>query len=162
MSSEISFGTDKDTPIEGLTSIVVYLGSMQVRLRVPPTHHLRQVEEDVDTLLGYLRGMAVGQSCTLPKAGSTLLKSETDFPITSYYQSLLDLQRYLEKLCLNLDKLKSCWMISLSPSLCADLFHRNKHALKNAGFLNEVKLSVNYARTVIAVLWLSKLLFVIY
>ncbi|XP_012687378.2 leptin b [Clupea harengus] len=108
MSSEISFGTDKDTPIEGLTSIVVYLGSMQVRLRVPPTHHLRQVEEDVDTLLGYLRGMAVGQSCTLPKAGSTLLKSETDFPITSYYQSLLDLQRYLEKLCLNLDKLKSC------------------------------------------------------
>ncbi|XP_076153375.1 leptin b [Alosa pseudoharengus] len=108
MSPEISFGTFEDTPIEGLTSIVGHLSSLLARLRVPPAHHLRQVEEDVDTLLGHLRGTAISQGCTLPKAGSTLLKSETDFPITSNYLSLLDLQRYLEKLCLNLDKLKPC------------------------------------------------------
>lgn len=108
MSPEISFGTYEDTPIEGLTSIMDHLGYLQERLRVPPAHQLRQVEEDVDTVLGYLRGMAVSQECTLPKAGRTPLKSEMDFPITSSYLSLMDLQRYLEKLCLNLDKLKSC------------------------------------------------------
>ncbi|XP_062374656.1 leptin b [Sardina pilchardus] len=108
MSPEISFGTYEDTPIEGLTSIVGHLGSLQVRLGVPPAHHLRQVEGDVDNLLSYLRRMAGNQGCTLPKADGSLLKSETHFPITSYYHSLLDLQRYLEKLCLNLDKLKPC------------------------------------------------------
>ncbi|KAL2102153.1 hypothetical protein ACEWY4_001321 [Coilia grayii] len=108
MSPEISFSTYEDTPIEGLTSMVSHLSSLQIRLRVPHAHHLNQVEQDVDTLLGYLRGMAMSQDCTLPQPASTLLKSEADFPITSNYLSLLDLQRYLEKLCLNLDKLKSC------------------------------------------------------
>ncbi|XP_063073915.1 leptin b [Engraulis encrasicolus] len=106
--SEITFGTYEDTPIEGLTSILAHLGSLQVRLWVPQAQHLSQVEQDVDTLRGYLCVMAVSQGCALPQSASTLLKSEADFPITSNYLILLDLQRYLEKLCLNLDKLKWC------------------------------------------------------
>ncbi|KAL7867509.1 hypothetical protein SRHO_G00088940 [Serrasalmus rhombeus] len=108
MSPEIDFGPETDTPIEGLTSILTHLGYLQMRLQVPPAHHLRQLQADLETLLNNLERMAVSQGCPLPKPGSNLHKDETAFPITSNYLCLLELQRYLEKLCLNLDKLKSC------------------------------------------------------
>ncbi|XP_066526038.1 leptin b [Hoplias malabaricus] len=108
MSPEIDFGSDTDTPIEGLTSILTHLGYLQLRLRVPPAHHLAQLQLDIESLLNNLERMAISQSCTLPKLGSNLHKDETAFPITSNYLCLLELQWYLEKLCLNLDKLKSC------------------------------------------------------
>uniref|UniRef100_A0AAY4C3S9 Leptin n=1 Tax=Denticeps clupeoides TaxID=299321 RepID=A0AAY4C3S9_9TELE len=106
MSAEISFGNSQEIPIEGLNSILTHLGALQAKLRFPPTHRLRQVEEDVDSLLGYLREMALVQGCAPPKLGRDPHKADAPFPITANYLSLLDLQMFLEKLCLNLDKLK--------------------------------------------------------
>lgn len=120
MSPEIDFGHDIDTPIEGLTSILTHLGYLQMRLRVPPAHHLRQLQTDLETLLSTLERMAVSQGCPLPNPGSNLHKDEAAFPITSNYLCLLELQWYLEKLCLNLDKLKTCWMLDHS-SECVKL-----------------------------------------
>ncbi|KAG9280637.1 leptin b [Astyanax mexicanus] len=108
MSPEIDFGPNTDTPIEGLTSVLTHLDYLQTRLQVPPATHLRQLQTDLETLLGNLERMAVSQGCPLPKPGSNVHKDDTAFPITSNYLYLLELQRYLEKLCLNLDKLKTC------------------------------------------------------
>ncbi|KAI4897835.1 hypothetical protein NFI96_027481 [Prochilodus magdalenae] len=108
MSPEIDFGPETDTPIEGLTSVLAHLGYLQMRLQVPVAHHLRQLQADLETLHNNLEEMAISQGCPLPKAGGNLHKEETAFPITSNYLCLLELQWYLEKLCLNLDKLKSC------------------------------------------------------
>ncbi|XP_072529943.1 leptin b [Salminus brasiliensis] len=108
MSPEIDFGPNNDTPIEGLSSVLTHLGYLRTRLQVPPAHHLRQLQADLETLFSNLEKMAVSQGCPLPEPGSNLQKDETAFPITSNYLYLLELQWYLEKLCLNLDKLKSC------------------------------------------------------
>ncbi|KAG1953293.1 leptin b [Pimephales promelas] len=108
MSPEIDFGPDIDTPIDGLTSIFVHLSYLRLRLRVPPAQHLQQVQVDLETLLSTLEGLAISQGCPLPNPGTPVHKDETAFPVTSNYLYLLELQRYLEKLCLNMDKLKWC------------------------------------------------------
>ncbi|XP_030645143.1 leptin b [Chanos chanos] len=108
MSPEIDFGSNFDNPVEGLSSIIDHLSFLQARLKVPPTQHLRQVQGDVDTLLGHLQRLALSRGCPQPKPESYLHKVEAVFPITSNYICLLELQRYLEKVCLNLEKLKSC------------------------------------------------------
>lgn len=108
ISPEIDFGTDIDTPIDGLTSVFVHLSYLQVRLRVPPALHLQQVQVDLETLLRTLEGLAISQGCPLPNPETPVYKDETAFPVTSNYLYLLELQRYLEKLCLNMDTLKWC------------------------------------------------------
>ncbi|XP_043092292.1 leptin b [Puntigrus tetrazona] len=108
MSPEIDFGPDIDTPIDGLTSVSVHLSYLQLRLRVPPALHLQQVQVDLETLLRTLEGLAISQGCPLPNPETPAHKDETAFPVTSNYLYLLELQRYLEKLCLNMDKLKWC------------------------------------------------------
>nr|QEN91943.1 leptin b2 [Carassius auratus] len=108
MSPEIDFGTDIDTPIDGLTSLLVHMSYLQLRLRVPPAQHLQQVHVDLEALLRTLEGLAISQGCPLPNPESPVHKDEAAFPVTSNYLYLLELQRYLEKLCLNMDKLKRC------------------------------------------------------
>uniref|UniRef100_A0A673HXG1 Leptin n=1 Tax=Sinocyclocheilus rhinocerous TaxID=307959 RepID=A0A673HXG1_9TELE len=108
MSPEIDFGPGIDTPTDGLTSVFVHLSYLQLRLRVPPAQHLQQVQVDLETLLRTLEGLAISQGCPLPNPETPVHKDETAFPITSNYLYLLELQRYLEKLCLNMDKLKWC------------------------------------------------------
>uniref|UniRef100_A0A8C1QG60 Leptin n=1 Tax=Cyprinus carpio TaxID=7962 RepID=A0A8C1QG60_CYPCA len=108
MSPEIDFGPDTDTPIDGLTSVFVHLSFLQLRLCVPPAQHLQQVQVDLETLLRTLERMALSQGCPLPNPETPEHKDEAAFPVTSNYLYLLELQRYLEKLCMNMDKLKWC------------------------------------------------------
>ncbi|XP_055047362.2 leptin b [Misgurnus anguillicaudatus] len=109
MSPEIDFhGPDIDTPIDGLTSVMVHLSYLQLRLQVPVAQYMRQVQVDLETLLGTLEGLAISQSCPLPKPETPVHKADTDFPVTSNYLYLLELQRYLDKLSRNMEKLKQC------------------------------------------------------
>ncbi|RXN17801.1 leptin B [Labeo rohita] len=108
MSPEIDIGPDIDTPVDGLTSVIVHLSYLQLRLQVPPAQHLQQVLVDLETLLRTLEGLAVSHGCPVPNPETPVYKDETAFPVTSNYLYLLELQRYLEKLCLNMDKLKWC------------------------------------------------------
>ncbi|NP_001025357.2 leptin b isoform X1 [Danio rerio] len=108
MSPEIDFGPDIDNPIDGLSSVLSYLSYLQLRLHVPPAQHLQQVQIDLETLLRTLEELAVSQGCPLPNPETPVHKEETAFPVTSNYLHLLELQRFLEKLCLNIDKLKYC------------------------------------------------------
>ncbi|XP_073695065.1 leptin b [Garra rufa] len=107
MSPEIDFGPDIDTP-NGLTSVFVHLSYLQLRPEVSPAQHLQQVQVDLETLLRTLEGLAVSRGCPLPNPEAPVYKDETAFPVTSNYLHLLELQKYLEKLCLNMDKLKWC------------------------------------------------------
>ncbi|KAI7791806.1 leptin b [Triplophysa rosa] len=109
MSPEIYFpGPDIDTPIDGLTSVIVHLRYVQIRLQVPPSQHLRQVQVDLETLLSTLEGLAISHGCPLPNHETPVHKAETAFPFTFNYLYLQELQRFLDKLCLNMEKLKRC------------------------------------------------------
>ncbi|KAA0721055.1 hypothetical protein E1301_Tti001935 [Triplophysa tibetana] len=109
MSPEIYFpGPDIDTPIDCLTSVIIHLRYLQLRLQVPPSQHLRQVQVDLETLLSTLEGQAVSQGCPLPNHETPVHKAKTAFPFTFNYLNLLELQRFLDKLCLNMDKVKRC------------------------------------------------------
>nr|AJO54280.1 leptin-b [Tanichthys albonubes] len=108
MSPEIDFGPDIDTPIDGLTSIFFHLSYLELRLRVLPEQHLKQVQVDLEALLRTLEGLAISQGCPLPNSETPVHKDQMAFPVTSNLQYLLELQRYLEKFCLNMDKLKWC------------------------------------------------------
>uniref|UniRef100_A0A4W4F0L1 Leptin n=1 Tax=Electrophorus electricus TaxID=8005 RepID=A0A4W4F0L1_ELEEL len=105
MSPDIDFDRDHDTPIQGLTSILTHLGNLQVRLKVYPAHYLRQLQLDLEVMITYLESLAVSLRCSLPKPMTILHKHDTTFPITSSYLCLLELQSYMERFCLNLDKL---------------------------------------------------------
>ncbi|XP_051547042.1 leptin b [Myxocyprinus asiaticus] len=107
MAPEIDFGFF-DTPVDGLTSVLVHLSYLQLRLQVPPAQHLQQVQVDLDTLLSTLEGLAISQGCLLSNTETPVHKAETSYPFTSNYLYLLELQSYLEKLCVNMDKLKWC------------------------------------------------------
>ncbi|XP_035379589.1 leptin b [Electrophorus electricus] len=108
MSPDIDFDRDHDTPIQGLTSILTHLGNLQVRLKVYPAHYLRQLQLDLEVMITYLESLAVSLRCSLPKPMTILHKHDTTFPITSSYLCLLELQSYMERFCLNLDKLHYC------------------------------------------------------
>uniref|UniRef100_A0A8C8GKK2 Leptin n=1 Tax=Oncorhynchus tshawytscha TaxID=74940 RepID=A0A8C8GKK2_ONCTS len=72
-------------PIEGLASIWVHLG----------------VYEDLSSMRGWVHSLSQVLGCPdLAKPGGEALKT--------VYQSLVEGQRYMEKISLNLDKLKLC------------------------------------------------------
>lgn len=109
MSPEIYFpGPDIDTPIDCLTSVIIHLRYLQIRLQVPRAQHLRQVQVDLETLLSTLEGLAISHGCPLPNQETLVHKAETAFPFTFNYLYLLELQRFLDKLCLNMENLKRC------------------------------------------------------
>nr|AWI73719.1 leptin-B [Trachinotus blochii] len=94
-------------PIEGLTSISHDLGLLDNELQSPFTDLLSQIQADVSSLEGRVRSLALSMDCTI-QAGPAGETSDNLFPETHLHLTLTKVQRYLEKLLLNKDKLKVC------------------------------------------------------
>ncbi|CAB1346160.1 unnamed protein product [Coregonus sp. 'balchen'] len=87
-----------DPPIEGLASIWVHLGDLEESLQ---DSRCGQVYEDLSSMRGWVYSLSQALGCpALVKPGGEALKT--------VYQSLVEGQRYMEKISLNLDKLKIC------------------------------------------------------
>ncbi|XP_041820269.1 leptin-B-like [Chelmon rostratus] len=93
--------------IEGLTSISHDLGLLDNELQNPLTELLSQIQADVSSLEGRVRSLAVTVDCPVRArpAGET---GNSLFPDSHLHLTLTKVQRYLDKLLLNKDKLKVC------------------------------------------------------
>lgn len=93
--------------IEGLTSIISYLGLLDNELQSPSAELLSQIQADVSSLDGRVRSLAQTVECpTQAKTRGGI--SDCLFPESCLYLTLTKVQRYLEKFLLNKDKLKVC------------------------------------------------------
>nr|XP_043876192.1 leptin b [Solea senegalensis] len=94
--------------IEGLTSITYELGRLDSELQSPFTELLSQIHADVSSLEGRVRSLAQTTRCPVSDrpAGETV--RENLFPDSHLHLTLTKVQRYLEKMLLNKDKLKVC------------------------------------------------------
>lgn len=99
--------------IEGLTSIINYLGLLDSELQSPATELLSQIQADVSSLDGRVRSLAQAMDCPIQARtrGEILNHSDSLFPESWLYLSLMKVQRYLEKFLLNKGKLKVCWEV---------------------------------------------------
>lgn len=93
--------------IEGLTSISHDLGLLDNELQNPYTELLTQIEVDVSTLEGRVRSLAQTMDCTL-QARPVKQTIDNLFPESHLHMTLTKVQRYVETLLLNKDKLKVC------------------------------------------------------
>lgn len=93
--------------IEGLTSISHDLGLLDNELQNPYTELLTQIEVDVSTLEGRVRSLAQTMDCTL-QARPVKQTIDNSFPESHLHMTLTKVQRYVETLLLNKDKLKVC------------------------------------------------------
>ncbi|XP_035534060.1 leptin b [Morone saxatilis] len=97
-----------NTPsIEGLTSITHDLGLLDNELQSPFTDLLSQIQADVSSLEGRVHSLAQTMDCSI-RARPEGETSDNLFPDSHLYLTLMKVQRYLEKLLLNKDKLKVC------------------------------------------------------
>lgn len=93
--------------IAGLTSISHGLGILDNQLQSPFTELFGQIQADVSSLEGRVRSLALTMDCPVQArpSGET---SDDLYPDSHLYLTLTKVQRYLEKLLLNRDKLKVC------------------------------------------------------
>nr|AGG81490.1 leptin B1 [Salmo trutta] len=97
VSLEMEFNP-MNPPIEGPASIWVHLGGLEESLQ---DSRRGQVYEDLSSMRGWVHSLSQALGCPdLAKPGGEALKT--------VYQSLVEGQRYTEKISLNLDKLKIC------------------------------------------------------
>ncbi|XP_069571904.1 leptin-B-like [Brachyistius frenatus] len=93
--------------IEGLTGISRDLGLLTNELQSPFTELLSQIQADVSSLEGRMRFLALTMDC-LVQARPRAETGDNVFPHSGLYLTLTKVQRYLENLLLNNDKLKVC------------------------------------------------------
>lgn len=93
--------------ILGLTSISHDLGLLDDELQSPFTELLSQIQADVSSLKGRVRSHAMTMDCPV-QARPRAETSGNLFPDSHLYLTLTKVQRYLDKLLLNKDKLKVC------------------------------------------------------
>ncbi|XP_022605367.1 leptin-B-like [Seriola dumerili] len=91
--------------IDGLISISHDLGLLDNELQ--STDLLSQIHADVSSLEGSVRSLALTMDCTI-QARPSEETGDSLFPDSHLYLTLIKVQRYLEKLLLNKDKLKVC------------------------------------------------------
>ncbi|XP_030576328.1 leptin b [Archocentrus centrarchus] len=93
--------------IEGLTSISHDLGLLDNELQYPFTELLIQIQADVSSLEGRVRSLALSMGCSL-QAKPAVKTSDSLFPDSHLYMTVIKVQHYLENLLLNKGKLKVC------------------------------------------------------
>ncbi|XP_051248438.1 leptin b [Dicentrarchus labrax] len=104
VAPQIEFNTPS---IEGLTSITHDLRLLDNGLQSPFTDLLSQIQADVSSLEGRVHSLAQTMDCPI-RARPEGETSDNLFPDSHLYLTLMKVQRYLEKLLLNKDKLKVC------------------------------------------------------
>ncbi|KAG9273033.1 leptin a [Astyanax mexicanus] len=102
-----------DKPIEGLTSVVETLSAFQRVLHSLPKGHVTQLRSDVSKLQSDLEERMSSLQCPHRKTSTektleAFLKNNRMFHITLGHVALDRLQKYLQRLTHNLDKLKTC------------------------------------------------------
>ncbi|XP_018581742.1 leptin-B-like [Scleropages formosus] len=105
--------TPLDRPIEGLASIMENLNIFQMILFSLEVDGMSQIHADLVSLQGIIHSLVLTFNCALPKPGSeshldAFLKTNSAFHVTIGNVALNRLQRFLSKLILNLDQLKTC------------------------------------------------------
>ncbi|KAL4659495.1 leptin-B-like [Arapaima gigas] len=105
--------TPLDRPIEGLASIMENLNTFQMILFNLEVEGMSQIHADLVSLQGIIHSLALSFNCTLPKPGrenhlDAFLKTNSAFHVTIGNVALNRLQRFLHKLIINLDQLKTC------------------------------------------------------
>ncbi|XP_008277081.1 leptin b [Stegastes partitus] len=94
-------------PIVGLTDITRDLGLLDNDLQSSGSELLSQIQTDVSSLEGKVRFLALTMNCPVP-ARPGVQTGHSSFPDSHLYLILTKVQRYLESLSLNKDKLKVC------------------------------------------------------
>ncbi|MEQ2283168.1 hypothetical protein AMECASPLE_008503 [Ameca splendens] len=94
-------------PINGLTSISLYLEHLDNELQSPFTDLLIQIQADVSSLDRRVRSLALMMDCPIQDKPSVEPR-EPLFPDSEHYVTLAKVQHYLENLPSNKDKLKVC------------------------------------------------------
>ncbi|XP_043121006.1 leptin a isoform X2 [Puntigrus tetrazona] len=102
-----------DKPIQGLGSIVDTVTTFQKVLQKLPKGHVSQIRNDLSTLLGYLKDRMTSMRCTLKEPANersldAFLEDNATHHVTFGYLALDRLKRFMQKLTVNLDHLKSC------------------------------------------------------
>lgn len=102
-----------DRPIQGLGSIVDTLTIFQKVLHSLPKGHVSQLHSDVSTLQGYLEDRMSSMRCPPRKTGNeksleAFLKDNATHHITVGYMALDRLQKFMQRLTVSLDQLKTC------------------------------------------------------
>ncbi|XP_051580568.1 leptin a [Myxocyprinus asiaticus] len=102
-----------DKPIQGLSSIMDTLTTFQKILHSLPKGHVSQLHIDVSTLLGYLKERMRSLQCTPKKTTNeksleAFLADNATHPITVGFMTLDRLQKFMQRLTVNLDQLKTC------------------------------------------------------
>ncbi|XP_048864325.1 leptin-B-like [Brienomyrus brachyistius] len=102
-----------DKPIEGLATIMDSLNTFQIILLNLQMDGVSQVHADLLSLQGIVRSLAPPLNCSLPKLKSSkhldaFLKTNAAFHVTITNVALDRLQKFLKKLILDLDQLKTC------------------------------------------------------
>lgn len=97
-------------PIDGLTGVSEDLGRLDNELQSLSTEVLSQIQADISSLEGRVRSLALTMDCPVQDKPSAQTR-EYLFPISQQYEMLAKVQRYLENLYLNKDKLKVCWHV---------------------------------------------------
>ncbi|KAJ8245497.1 hypothetical protein GJAV_G00271360 [Gymnothorax javanicus] len=100
-------------PSEGLSFIAQNLHTFEVILSHLPTEGLAQIRADLQNLRAIVCLLASSYGCPLHKPASdgrldAFLKTNSTFHVTIGNVTLERLQRFLSKLVMNLDQLKSC------------------------------------------------------
>nr|XP_046235716.1 leptin-B-like [Scatophagus argus] len=104
VTPQIEFNTSST---EGLNRISHELGLLDNELESRFTGQLSQIQADVSSLEGRVRSLALTVGCPI-RARPTGQTSDNSFPDSHLYLTLTKVQRYLDKLLLNKDKLKVC------------------------------------------------------
>uniref|UniRef100_A0A3Q1FFR9 Leptin-B-like n=2 Tax=Acanthochromis polyacanthus TaxID=80966 RepID=A0A3Q1FFR9_9TELE len=94
--------------IDGLTGISRDLGLLDNDLQSPVLELLIQIQTDVSSLEGRVRSFASTMNCTIQARPGLETNPASLYPDSYVYLMLAKVERYLEKLVLNKDKLKVC------------------------------------------------------
>ncbi|XP_072551384.1 leptin a [Salminus brasiliensis] len=112
-SPELLPDLPSDKPIEGLGSVVDTLSAFQRVLHSLPKGHVTQLRSDVSKLQSDLEERMSTLQCphrklVTEKTLEAFLRTNGTYHITLGHVALDRLQKYLQRLTLNLDQLKTC------------------------------------------------------
>ncbi|XP_055367900.1 leptin-B-like [Betta splendens] len=94
-------------PLEGLAGIIQHLGALDDELQSAPTGLLGQIQADVSSLHGRLRSLAQSRGCAVWD-GAAGAPGDGRFPESRLYLTLAKVQRYLDEVLHNMNKVKVC------------------------------------------------------
>uniref|UniRef100_A0A3P8SCT2 Leptin n=1 Tax=Amphiprion percula TaxID=161767 RepID=A0A3P8SCT2_AMPPE len=94
--------------IEGLTGISRDLGLLDNDLQSPVLELLSQIQTDVSSLEGRVRSFALTMDCPIQARRRLETSPASLYPDSYLYLMLTKVERYLENLVLNKEKLKVC------------------------------------------------------